>query len=105
MPPGGSEGSHEHRAHQRILRAGQDYSSGAPDGNSDLGINVPDLWPNMPMLDALRSYYAYAGDSNALTLMRNYCYVADKLPATDFGAGYWPMMRMGDNIDSVYWSV
>jgi hypothetical protein len=70
---------------------------------SDLGINVPDLWPNMPMLDALRSYYEYTGDTNALTMMRNYCLWESSLPAADFGAGYWPMMRMGDNIESIYW--
>lgn len=70
---------------------------------SDLGINAPDLWPNMPMLDALRSYYEYTGDANALRLMSNYCAWEANLPASDFGAGYWPMMRMGDNIASVYW--
>ena len=79
----------------------QDYSDGTI--NSDLGINVPDLWPNMPMLDAMRSYYDYTGDTNALNLIRNYCLWENSLPATDFGAGYWPMMRMGDNIESIYW--
>ncbi|HKW28535.1 MAG TPA: beta-L-arabinofuranosidase domain-containing protein [Verrucomicrobiae bacterium] len=79
----------------------RDYSDGT--NNSDLGINVPDLWPNMPMLDALRSYYDYTGDTNALNLIRNYCLWENSLPAGDFGAGYWPMMRMGDNIETIYW--
>ena len=79
----------------------QDYSDGT--NNSDLGMNVPDLWPNMPMLDAMRSYYEYTGDTNALSLIRNYCLWENGLPASDFGAGYWPMTRMGDNIESVYW--
>jgi hypothetical protein len=70
---------------------------------SDLGINAPDLWPAMPMLDAMRSYYEYTGDTNAMTLMRNYALWENSLPPSDFGAGYWPMMRMGDNIDSIYW--
>jgi len=35
----------------------QDYADATV--TSDLGIHVPDLWPNMPMLDALRSYYEY----------------------------------------------
>jgi hypothetical protein len=70
---------------------------------SDLGINAPDLWPNMPMLDALRSYFEYTGDPNAMTLMRNYALWEYSLPPADFGVGYWPMMRMGDNIESVYW--
>lgn len=64
---------------------------------------VPDLWPNMPMLDAMRSYYEYSGDTNALNLIRQYCFWEDSLPASDFGAGYWPMMRMGDNIETLYW--
>lgn len=79
----------------------QDYADA--NTTSDLGINVPDLWPNMPMLDALRSYYDYTGDTNALALMRNYCSWEASLPPADFGAGYWPMMRMGDNIESVVW--
>lgn len=79
----------------------QDYADATTP--SDLGINVPDLWPNMPMLDALRSYYDYSGDTNALNLIENYCQWENTLPPSDFGAGYWPMMRMGDNIESVYW--
>jgi len=70
---------------------------------SDLGINAPDLWPAMPMLDALRSYYEFTGDTNAMSLMWKYALWQYRLPATNFGAGYWPMMRMGDNIDSIYW--
>ncbi|MGH7943148.1 MAG: LamG-like jellyroll fold domain-containing protein [Limisphaerales bacterium] len=79
----------------------EDY--GDANTTSDLGINAPDLWPNMPMLDALRSYYDYTGDTNALKLIENYCQWENSLPPSDFGNGYWPMMRMGDNIESVYW--
>jgi len=79
-----------------------DYSDGTMNIQSDIG-PVPDLWPAMPMLDAMRSYYEYSGDTNALNLMRNYFLWESTLPASDFGAGYWPMMRMGDNIESVYW--
>jgi len=81
----------------------EDYSDGETNDDSDLGSDVPDLWPNMPMLDALRSYYEYTGDTNALNLILNYCAWQTNLPPSDFGAGYWPMMRMGDNIDSIYW--
>lgn len=79
-----------------------DYSDGTTNLESDIGPE-PDLWPAMPMLDAFRSYYDYSGDTNALNLMRNYCLWESTLPPADFGAGYWPMMRMGDNIDSIYW--
>lgn len=64
---------------------------------------APDMWPHMPMLDAFRSYYDVTGDTNALALMRNYAQWQNGLPAANFGAGYWPKVRMGDNIDSVYW--
>jgi len=64
---------------------------------------APDLWPKMPMLDALRSYYEYTGDTNAMALMRDHCLWANGLPASTFGAGYWPMMRMGDHVESIYW--
>ena len=37
-------------ARHKITRTGE------PNDDSDLG-SAPDLWPNMPMLDALRSYY------------------------------------------------
>lgn len=70
---------------------------------SDLGIYAPDLWPNMPMLDAIRSYFEYTGDTNAMTLMRHYALWEYSQPVTNFAVGYWPMMRMGDNIESVYW--
>ena len=79
----------------------QDYGDAST--QSDLGMNAPDLWPNMPMLDALRSYYDYSGDTNAFNLIENYCAWENSLPPSDFGNGYWPMMRMGDNIQSVYW--
>ncbi len=64
---------------------------------------APDLWPRMPMLDALRSYYEYTGDTNAMMLMRGYCLWENSLAPSVFGAGYWPKMRMGDNIESIYW--
>jgi hypothetical protein len=79
----------------------QDYGDATT--TSDLGINAPDLWPNMPMLDALRSYFDDTGDTNVLNLIQNYCHWENTLPPSDFGNGYWPMMRMGDNIETVYW--
>jgi len=79
-----------------------DYSDGTAAVQSDIG-PYPDLWPAMPMLDAFRSYYDYTGDTNALNLMLKYCLWESTLPGSDFGTGYWPMMRMGDNIDSIYW--
>jgi hypothetical protein len=70
---------------------------------SDLGNNAPDLWPNMPMLDAMRSYYDYTGDTNALNLIQKYFLWENSLPVTDFSSQQWGYTRLGDNIESVYW--
>lgn len=63
----------------------------------------PDLWPNMLVLNILRSFYDYTHDPRVVPFMTRYCAWEDRLPAESFGAGYWPKMRMGDNIESVLW--
>ncbi len=62
-----------------------------------------DLWPNMVMLNILQSYHEYTGDPRVLELMRRYFQWEDTLPSSAFGAGYWPRIRAGDNIESIYW--
>jgi len=64
---------------------------------------VPDLWPIMIMLNVLQSYYEYSKDERVISLLTNYFKWENSLPATAFGAGYWPRVRAGDNIESVYW--
>jgi hypothetical protein len=63
----------------------------------------PDLWPNMVMLNCLQSYYEFSGDKRVLEVMTRYFRWQDKLPASAFGEGYWPKIRAGDNIESIYW--
>ena len=63
----------------------------------------PDLWPHMVMLNVLQSYYEYSNDNRVINLMTEYFRWQNKLPANSFGAGYWPKLRMGDNIESVHW--
>ena len=63
----------------------------------------PDLWPNMLMLNVLQSFYEYNGDKRVLPFLRGYFQWQLKVPDADFMAGYWPKMRAGDNLDSVYW--
>ena len=65
--------------------------------------NRPALAPNMPMLEAMESYYDYTGDTNAFNLIRDYLLWENSLPPSDFGVGYWQTMRMDDNIESAYW--
>ena len=65
--------------------------------------NKPDMWPHMLMLNVLQSYYEYSGDPRVLPLMTRYFKWQQGRPASDFAAGYFPQIRMGDNIESVHW--
>lgn len=63
----------------------------------------PDLWPHMPVLNALQSFYERTGDRRVIDLLTRYFRWEDTLPAADFDAARWARMRMGDNIESIYW--
>jgi hypothetical protein len=63
----------------------------------------PDLWPHMLMLNVLQSYYEAAGDPRVIELMGRYFKWENTLPVSAFGEGYWPKLRFGDNIESVFW--
>lgn len=63
----------------------------------------PDLWPHMVMLNVLQSYYEYSGDPRVIEVMTRYMQWQNQLPASAFGAGYWPRIRAGDNIESACW--
>ena len=63
----------------------------------------PDLWPHMVMLNILQSFYEVTHDARVLPFMTRYFAWQNRLPAEAFGEGYWPKMRMGDNIESALW--
>jgi hypothetical protein len=63
----------------------------------------PDLWPHMIMLNVLQSYFEAEGDPRALEVMGRYFKWENTLPVSAFGEGYWPKIRCGDNIESVFW--
>jgi hypothetical protein len=63
----------------------------------------PDLWPHMLMLNILQSYYEAAGDPRVIEVMGRYFKWENTLPVSAFGEGYWPKIRFGDNIESVFW--
>lgn len=63
----------------------------------------PDLWPHMVMLNILQSYYEYTSDPRVLPFLTRYFRWQLQVPDADFVAGYWPKMRAGDNLESVYW--
>lgn len=62
-----------------------------------------DLWPNMIMLFCLQDYYDYSGDERVIELMKKYFDYLAKVPEEKFLVGYWPKMRGGDLLLSVFW--
>lgn len=62
-----------------------------------------DLWPNMIMLFCLQTHYEFTGDPRVPELMRRYFQYLSRVPEDQFLLGYWPKMRAGDMLWSVYW--
>ncbi len=62
-----------------------------------------DLWPNMIMLFCLQNYYEFTSDERVIKLMTNYMKYLTTVPEERFLVGYWPRMRGGDLLYSVYW--
>jgi hypothetical protein len=79
---------------------------GGPE-NMQLGIGgtlkVPDLWPHMPMIDALRSYHEVTHDERVITLLTGYFKWQHALPKEHLLAASWQKLRGGDNLESVLW--
>lgn len=63
----------------------------------------PDLWPHMLMLNVFQSYYEVGHDPRVIELMSRYFKWENTLPVTAFGEGYWPKIRFGDNLESIFW--
>lgn len=63
----------------------------------------PDLWPHMVMCNVLQSFYEYSGDARVLPFLTKYFRWLNTLPDECFGAGYWPRIRFGDNVETLQW--
>jgi hypothetical protein len=63
----------------------------------------PDLWPHMVMCNCLQSFYEFTRDPRVLPFLTRYFHFLNAQPAENFGEGYWPKMRFGDNIETAYW--
>ncbi|MBI4323965.1 MAG: glycoside hydrolase family 127 protein [Chloroflexi bacterium] len=63
----------------------------------------PDLWPHMIMCNVLQSFYEYTGDERVLPFLTKYFKWLNTRPGDNFGAGYWPKIRFGDNIETLHW--
>jgi hypothetical protein len=62
-----------------------------------------DLWPNMVALFCLQSFFEQTGDARVLPAMTRYFKYLEGVPEEKFLNGYWPSMRGGDLLYSVYW--
>jgi len=62
-----------------------------------------DLWPNMIMLFNLQNYYEYSGDERVINLMKKYFKYLQSYPDEKFLVGFWPRMRAGDMLYTIYW--
>lgn len=63
----------------------------------------PDLWPHMPVLNAMQSYYEYGHDARVIPFMTRYFKWLNAQPESTFSLGYWPKLRWGDCLESVFW--
>lgn len=64
----------------------------------------PDLWPNMPILNSLQSFYEATGDPRVIPFMLKYFRYELDLPRADLLSESWQKIRAGDNLESVYWT-
>ena len=62
-----------------------------------------DIWPNMVMLDVLRSYYDFSGDKRIIEFMKKYFQWQMSLPREYLLPGSWQKIRGGDNLYSIHW--
>jgi hypothetical protein len=88
---------------EAVLKTQREDGYFGPRGNLTSLQGKPDMWPNMLMLNVMQSYYEYSGDQRVLDFMTKYFKWQLSVPSGDFMAGYWPKMRIGDNIESIHW--
>ena len=62
----------------------------------------PDLWPHMPILDALRSYQEATNDPRIAPFMARYFKFQDTINPAWFNKS-WAGVRWGDNLESLVW--
>ena len=68
------------------------------------GLNgSPDLWPHMVMCNVLQTFYEYSGDARVIPFLTKYFQWLNTQPSAAFGAGHWPRIRFGDNVETLYW--
>lgn len=62
----------------------------------------PDMWPHMPLLNALQSYHEYTQDARVLPFLTRYFAFQETVPAAQF-AKSWAGVRWGDTLETLFW--
>jgi hypothetical protein len=62
-----------------------------------------DIWPNMVVLQALRSHYEATHDPRVPAFMTRYCKWLTSIPRDKYLPESWQHWRGGDNLESIYW--
>ncbi|GAA1641186.1 beta-L-arabinofuranosidase domain-containing protein [Catellatospora bangladeshensis] len=62
----------------------------------------PDFWPFMPLLQALRTYQEYSGDTRIIPLLTKFLQYQNTFGASVFNQS-WGSVRWATNLDTVYW--
>lgn len=98
----------------RIIRKARKWLAGVlrtarPDGYFGPAANLhslpgglPDLWPDMPVIQALRSYYEYSHDRRVINLLTNYFHWMSRQNPKVFTVG-WGATRWSEDLESLYW--
>ena len=90
-----------------ILRSQQpDGWLGPGDGRTGICTDLKgrdDLWPNMVALFCLQSFFEQTADARVVPAMTRYFKYLQGVSEEKFLTGYWPSMRGGDLLYSVYW--
>src|SRR5258706_144524 len=84
---------------EAILAAQRDDGYFGPESNRAL----PDLWPNMPVLWALRTHFEATGDARVLEFLKRYFRYELALPRERLLPDSWQKVRGGDNLEIVHW--
>lgn len=63
----------------------------------------PDLWPHMVMCNVLQSFEEFSHDPRVVPFLSRYFKWLNTQPGSNFSAGYWPKIRFGDNVETIYW--
>ena len=64
--------------------------------------NGPDFWPYMPLLQALRTYQEYSGDSRVVPAMTAFFHYMNAQNGSVFSSS-WISYRVADGLDSLFW--